>query len=71
MTLKNNYKQPILANKGVEKIQTEKKPKPPEFQINRNKNFATLWNWSKRRDSKPRPLHPHEGSALPSYDDGT
>ena len=27
MTLKDNYKQPILANKGVEKIQTEKKPK--------------------------------------------
>ena len=36
MTLKDNYKQPILANKGVEKIQTEKKPKQSIDQKKKN-----------------------------------
>ena len=47
ITLKDNYKQPILANKGVEKIQTEKKPKQS---IDQKKKLET----SKKVDEKKK-----------------
>ena len=58
MTLKDNYKQPILANKGVEKIQTEKKPKQSidQKKLETSKRLMKRKKIKKLRQRRPQKL---------------